>query len=65
MRDNIMASITGTMTSLLSMLTGLINVTTAIEVIFYGLIGGAAGMIGKWIIVVVRHHTERIFRIKK
>lgn len=65
MRDNLLATITGTITSLLSMITGLINVTTALEVIFYGLVGGAAGMVGKWIVQIIRHYTEKKLRIKK
>lgn len=65
MRDNILATITGMFTSLLSMITGVINVATAFEIVFYGLLGGAAGMVGKWIIQIIRHHTEKKLRIKK
>jgi len=36
------------------MLTGWIQVSTAIEVAFYGFIGGVAGMLGKWLVQYIR-----------
>lgn len=46
------------------MLVGLIQVQTVIEVIFYGLIGGAVGYLGKWVVQIIRFYLEKKFKPK-
>ena len=62
MSDNWISTITGSFTSILAMITGMIKVETMIEVAVYGLIGGAVGMIGKWLVQIVKFKLEKRFK---
>ena len=50
MNDDIIASISGTIASLLGMLLGVINIQVIYEVFLFGLIGGVAGYLGKLLV---------------
>lgn len=62
MNDNWLSTIAGSISSLLAMITGIIQVTTLMEVALYGLIGGALGYLGKWIVQIIRFHLEKRFK---
>lgn len=62
MSDKFLSTITGLASSLLAMITGLINVGTLIEVAIYGVVGGAAGLVGKWIVSICKYHLEKRFK---
>ncbi len=47
MKSNFLASFSGSFFSLISMVLGAIDVSTMLEVLIYGILGGAAGLIGK------------------
>ena len=47
MRDNIYSWLSGFTLSRTAMVTGWIQVTSAVDVAFYGFIVGVAGMLGK------------------
>lgn len=48
--DNFISAAAGTSTTMLAMITGIVQTSGAIEVAIYGLVGGAAGYLGKKII---------------
>ena len=54
MKDNIFSWFSGLAFSSISMINGWITVETTVEVLFYGFIGGLAGMFGKWIVHSIR-----------
>ena len=45
--DNLVSAAAGTSTTMLAMITGFIQTSGIIEVTVYGIIGGAAGYLGK------------------
>lgn len=47
---------------MLGMITGMIRVEAIIEIAVYGIIGGAAGLLGKWIIQFIKHKIEKRFK---
>jgi hypothetical protein len=59
MNDNILSTVTGSVTSVLAMITGIIRVETLLEVIFYGFVGGVVGYLGKWVVQVIRYKIEK------
>lgn len=62
MNDNILSTIAGSFTSMVAMITGMIQVETMFEIAVYGLIGGASGMIGKWIIEIIKFKRKKRFK---
>ena len=54
MKDNLFSWFSGFTLSGTAMLTGWIQVETAIEVAVYGFIGGVVGMLGKWLVQYLR-----------
>lgn len=50
MDDRLLTAMTGGLSSLFGMVTGVIYVDNVIEVAVLGVLGGAAGMIGKLVI---------------
>jgi uncharacterized membrane protein len=65
MNDNFLSTITGSITSLLGMIVGMIHVETMIEVAVYGFIGGAVGLLAKWLIQHIRSKCEQFFKRRK
>ena len=62
MKDSLLSSITGSGTALMGMITGLINVNTMMEVLIYGVIGGGAGLLGKWFVSIIKFYIEKRFK---
>ena len=54
MKDNIFSWFSGFTLSGTAMLSGWIQVETAIEVAVYGFIGGVMGMLGKWFVQYIK-----------
>ena len=63
-KDNIYSWFSGFTLSGTAMVTGWIQVETAIEVALYGFIGGIVGMLGKWLVQHVRAKLQSIFKKK-
>ena len=63
-KDNIYSWFSGFTLSSTAMVTGWIQVETAIEVTLYGFIGGIVGMLGKWLVQHVRAKLQSIFKKK-
>ena len=64
MKDNIYSWFSGFTLSSTAMVTGWIQVGTAIEVAVYGFIGGVVGMLGKWLVQFIRKIFLKYFYSK-
>jgi len=64
MKDNIFSWFSGFTLSGTAMVTGWIQVETAIEVAVYGFIGGVVGMLGKWFVQHIRTKFQSLFKKK-
>ena len=62
MKDNIFSWFSGFTLSGTAMLTGWIQVETAIEVALYGFIGGVVGMLGKWLVQHIHSKLRQLFK---
>ena len=62
MNENTLTTITGSLSSLLGMILGMIQVGTLLEVAIYGIVGGAAGLLGKWVIQIIKFQCEKRFK---